>query len=358
MARRRSVPGLRVGVVVSTAVLSACLVTIAASAAAARGQRSSSATARCKPDPAAAIAALPSGGVFVGSGCYLTSGIVVSKPVTIVGGTYDDPVAQRPRRGGVSPIIRVKDTSDVTIEDVALVGANVARGYHAPLVAAAGLDILSSSHVTIRHVSTTDTFGDGMTLFSEFGADSQPVSDLLVDGLVVKGAGRQGVTVGYVQHSLLDHVVVESAADTGLDFESDLAGVGSGNVVIANSLDVKGVHMIEALQGPITFVNFYAQQHITLANAAAQSRQQVTFLGGAFIMQRNTSTGVNRGGITVSGPGRLTIDHMRITRQAGSDRPSGPSISLTSGGHLTLIGSPLPRPIGRPDSSSVLTVEP
>ncbi len=44
--------------------------------------------AGCQPDPAPAIAALPPGGEFVGTGCYLTSGILITKPVTIDGGVY------------------------------------------------------------------------------------------------------------------------------------------------------------------------------------------------------------------------------------------------------------------------------
>ena len=81
-------------------------------------------------DPAAAIEALPVGGVFHGSGCYITGGIVITKPVTIDGGTYNDPVDTYTGRGSVLPIIRVKDTSYVTIENVVLNGANTVGGFH------------------------------------------------------------------------------------------------------------------------------------------------------------------------------------------------------------------------------------
>ena len=159
----------------------------------------SSQGAGCKADPAAAIAALPPGGVFNGSGCYVTDGILVTKPVTINGGTYDDPVNENTGRSTVLPIIRVKDTSDVIIENVGLNGANLDGGFHRGLVGQAGLDILSSSHVIIANVSTNNTFGDGMTLFANFGRDSAPVTDLFVNGLTVTKAGRQGITMGYVK---------------------------------------------------------------------------------------------------------------------------------------------------------------
>ncbi len=48
---------------------------------------------RCKANPAARIAALPAGATFTGTGCYKTTGIRITKPITIDGGTYNDPVA-------------------------------------------------------------------------------------------------------------------------------------------------------------------------------------------------------------------------------------------------------------------------
>jgi len=130
--------------------------------------------------------------VFHGSGCYDTSGIDITRPVTIDGGTYYDGTSSRPPDGPVLPIIRIKDTTDVTIENVALQGANTDGGFHRHLVGAAGLDILSSSHVTITHVATIDTFGDGMTVFANFPTSKLPTTDLLVDGLDITQAGPRG----------------------------------------------------------------------------------------------------------------------------------------------------------------------
>ena len=45
----------------------------------------------CAPSPQAAIADLPAGGTFVGSGCYsVPNGLHLTKPVTIDGGSYVD----------------------------------------------------------------------------------------------------------------------------------------------------------------------------------------------------------------------------------------------------------------------------
>ena len=312
---------------------------------------------KCKSDPAAAIEALPSGGVFHGSGCYVTSGILIAKPVTIDGGTYNDPVDIKTGPRSVFPIIRVKNTTDVTIENVVLNGANDAGGYHRTLVGGAGLDILSSSHVNILNVATNNTFGDGMTLFSQFGVDKAPVTDLYVNGLTVTHAGRQGITMGYVEDSTLDNVNVDSAGEAGWDFESDLQGIGSGNVIINNAHDETGIHIIEALQGPITFNDCQCERHVHLLDDAAASGQLVTFNGGSYELDRDTDTGCNVAGIVVAGHGRMEFNHVNITRMPGEWAPKGPAISVTGGGHLTLIDSPLPAPVGGHDATSAVTTE-
>jgi hypothetical protein len=310
----------------------------------------------CQPDPAPAIEALPVGGVFHGSGCYTTAGIVITKPVTIDGGTYNDPVDTYTGRGSVLPIIRVKDTSYVTIENVVLNGANTVGGFHRGLVGQAGLDILASSYVNILNVATNNTFGDGMTLFANFSIDHQPVSNLFVNGLTVTNAGRQGITVGYAKNSTLNNVNVVSTADTGWDFESDLNGVGSANVTINNAQDQKGIHIVEALQGPITFNNCQCERHVHMKHDAATSGQLVSFNGGSLELNRNTATGDNVAGIVIDGPGRIAFNGVKITRMPGSDAPKGPAISVTNGGNLTLVGSPLPAPTGGHDRKSTVTI--
>ena len=310
----------------------------------------------CQPDPAAAIEALPSGGVFHGSGCYVTTGIKITKPVTIDGGTYNDPVHTN-TGSGVMPIIRVKNTTDVTIENVVLNGTNELGGYHRTMVGEAGLDILSSSFVKILNVATNDTFGDGMTLFSQFGVDKAPVTDLYVNGLTVTRAGRQGITMGYVEDSTLDNVSVSFTGEAGWDFESDLPNIGSGNVTINNAHDQVGIHIIEALQGPITFNNCQCQSHVHMLDDAAASGQLVTFNGGSYELDRDTDSGCNVAGIRIAGPGRMEFNHVNITRKPGEWAPQGPSISVTDGGHLTLVDSPLPAPAGGHDAESRVKVE-
>ncbi|MHB1517984.1 MAG: hypothetical protein ACYCVN_01865 [Acidimicrobiales bacterium] len=309
----------------------------------------------CKPDPAPAIASLPPGGVFHGSGCYLTSGILITRPVTIDGGVFIDPVAARKSGVPVMPIIRIKDASDVTVENVVLEGPNTAGTFHRHLVGQAGLDVLSSSHVVIRNVAINDTYGDGMTVSANFPKDDAPTSDLLVNGLTVTHAGREGMTIADAVHSTFDSVHVRSAAEDGWDFESDLNGVGSGFITVNHPETTKGIRLIEALHGPIKFNGCQCDRHVTVMGEAALSGAAVTFNGGSVFLP-NTDHGMPPAGITVRGPGSLTFSHVAIGRLPAFRAPSGPAWSVTAGGHLTLNDSPVIGPLGNHDGKSTVTI--
>ncbi len=290
----------------------------------------------------------------MGSGCYDTSGILITKPVVIDGGVYHDHVASNSGDRTVHPIFRVRDTEDVTIENVALEGANTEGGFHSQLVGQAGFDILSSDNVSILNVSVKNTFGDGLTVFANFGKDNEPTSGLRVDGLTITNAGRQAITMGYAVDSILNRVTVNSASGDGWDFESDLPGIGSGNIIVSNSRSTKGVRLIEALHGPVTFENCRCQRHVTLMAEAAASGQAVTFNGGSVKLPNGTHG--DEGGITVKGPGRLFFNGVRLGRLPGSARPTGPAWSVTDGGYLALHRSPVTPPLGTSDHSSTVVM--
>jgi hypothetical protein len=312
--------------------------------------------AACHGDPSAAIAALPVGGVFHGSGCYtVPDGILVTKPVTIDGGTYRDPSTTVPADGtAVQPIVRIKDTADVVLEDATLIGSNVG-GYHAAMVGEAGIDILSSDHVTITGVTVENTFGDGLTVFANFPRDKDPTTNLAVDGLTVVNAGREGITVADLSHGTLTDVDVVSSDFNSWDFESDLPGVGSGYVTVNHAQTVTGIRLIEALQGPITFNDCQCQRHVSVLFDAAASGQPVTFNGGIVLLP-NSDSGPNPAGITVGGPGQLTFNDVDLGQLPAARPPTGEAWAVTGGGHLTLHHSPVAVPRGYHDASSTVTI--
>ena len=91
----------------------------------------------------ARLDALPSGAVFTApvGACYqVDKGLVITHPLTMIGGTFkDESLATTPRKGGqFDPIIRILDTSDVTLSDMTIEGTNTSGAYRPLLVTEAG----------------------------------------------------------------------------------------------------------------------------------------------------------------------------------------------------------------------------
>ncbi len=288
--------------------------------------------------------------MFNGTGCYDTSGIVITEPVTINGGTYNDPATIG--MNDVKPIIRIKDTTDVSVENVVLNGLNTKGGYHPDLVGEEGINVLSSTNVSLSNVRTNNTFGDG--LIFGFQPRHAPSADILVSGYTVTKAGRQGITLAYVTGAVFNAVDIVSTADTGWDFESDGHGIGSGNITV-NGASGRGVHMIEALSGPVTYNDSAISGDIAVVSEAATSGQPVTFNGGS-ILQHNRFSGIPPAGIWVKGPGNLIFVGVTIGRMPHTWRSTGPAWCVIDGGHLLLLKSPALDPQGTHDAKSTVTI--
>ncbi len=303
--------------------------------------------------------------MFNGSGCYRTEGIVITKPVTINGGTYDnhanadskDPANDEWAKGSVRPFFLIMRTSNVTISNVVLNGLNADGGYHGlPWVNEEGVKILSSAYVTLNNVTTNNTYGDGLMLGFEPG--HPPTSNLTVNGYTINKAGRQGVTLAYATQSTLNDVSINSAADAAWDFESDLTGIGAGNITINRPGGRKGgVLMQGTLAGPITFNDSAFTGDIQLVRAAAQSGQPVTFNRGTVVM-RNRFTGTPPAGIWVSGPGRLTFNGVQFPRRSAFGPPISGAWAAINGAQLTFNHSMVVAPLGVNDATSKVTINP
>lgn len=305
----------------------------------------------CKPDPAAAIAALPPGGVFHGTGCYVTHGIRITRAdITIDGGRYVNPATKHGARHdglGLKPLIQIANTRDTKVENVALVGGDANGSYtNRFYVGEAGVDIRSSADVSLLNITTMDTYGDGLTL--GFEPHRPPSTDVMVNGYTINNAGRQGVTMAYATDSRLTGVTVNSAAFEGMDFESDITGAGCGDIVVN---DFRGganndIRLVESLSGPIIFNNANFAGHVSVINDAAASRQPVLFQNGTILLTRSDS-GTPPAGIWVDGPGDLIFTNVTLGREPGSRPPTGPAWVVTGGGHLTLIKCHVTRPSGK-----------
>jgi hypothetical protein len=170
-----------------------------------------SVTANCSVDVSKPLRkwlkSLPAGTTVVApaNACYLVNeGIRLSDPkdLTIYGATFMDKTAapgpRRLKKG--APVFTVIKGSGVTLEAMHIVGANPG-GYHPALAFAGGIELEGTAGATIRGVTISNTFGDGITLAPlrggsdhNSGAIVAPASTVVIRDVTVKDVGRQGIT--------------------------------------------------------------------------------------------------------------------------------------------------------------------
>lgn len=261
----------------------------------------------------------------------------------------DDPMVTPPTTGyGPQPIVKVYDTSNVTLQNDLLTGRGDG-GYHADLVGSEGIKILSSSGCKVRDVKVQRTWGDGLYVGANQPKDRNPVSGLEVENLRVWSTGRMGVTMAECVDSVFTNVSVIGSANNSWDFESDLSGVGCGNIRVNIGFCANGVRMIQHLTGPITFQNYIVHRHITLSNQAALSGQPVLFQKCILFLPRSQP------GITIDGPGHMRFEDCLIYRLPGVVAP-GPAWQVTNGGVLEFVRGEIRPPMGTQDATSTVTI--
>ena len=317
----------------------------------------------CSTDVSAALDAyldaLPDGAVFTSppSACYLVNeGVKITHPLGIVGGRFQDdsntvaaPVPGKPAPS-LHPVILIKQASDVTIEGVDLVGANDKGGYHAALVGQTGIDVRSSSNVTIADVTTLDTYGDGLTLSNAAGAGKD--DDITVDGLTITRAGRQGITPDFVSGATFSHVDIVSEADSAWDFESDLPQMGTGNITITDSTWNGRINVIEPLTGPLAFDHDSSSGSFFLDDS--KEPQLVTVTDSTMLLPAN-DFGDPTAGIVEHG-GTLTFSHDVLGREYSKKAPTGPAWYVNNYGHLTFAHTSVTAPLGSSSGGAVVTI--
>jgi hypothetical protein len=311
----------------------------------------------CSVDVSAALTArldaLPSGAVFTApaGACYqVDEGLEITHPLTLNGGTFEDDSSLT--TVGLShfrPIIEIDDTSQVTIKHVSLEGGNLNGRYHPDLVNEAGIKVVSSSNVTLDDVTVANTFGDGLELVADLGHDIYtPDTDLTVNGYTTTNAGRQGITLAEVRYAVLTNINIVHPDFDGFDFESDIQGLGAGNVAISDCTYDHGINIVEPLKGPLSVTDCSG----TLAAYLMTSGQTITFSGGSL----ECAVVAPIACIHEFG-GTVILSHMAITRDPHRawEVPTTPAWHVVHGGHLELIGTTVVGPTGSADSGSKVT---
>ncbi len=264
-------------------------------------------TANCSVDVSKPLRkwlkSLPAGTTVVApaSACYLVNeGIRLSDPkdLTIYGATFvDKTAAPGPRRlSKGAPVFTVIGGSGVTLEAMHIVGAN-AGGYHPALAFAGGIELEGTAGATIRGVTISNTFGDGITLAPlrggsdhNSGAIVAPASAVVIRDVTVKEVGRQGITFSSITGAQLSDVVVDNQALATFDFEADQGNEGAEDVTIDGC---------EASGGGPFFANGGSGDgthtgHITVEHCTMDTPEG----GEAIIVQRIRHDRVKRGPIT------------------------------------------------------------
>lgn len=203
----------------------------------------------CSKDVSSALkswfASLPPGRtVLVRSGaCYLVDeGIKLRYPkgLTIYGGTFrNDSTIQNPKAAPAGhPVFTVLGGSRVAFEAMRITGANPG-GYHPALAFASGIELEGTAQATIRGVTITRTFGDGITLLPlRGGTDHQsgtiiaPSSAITIRDVTIEDPGRQGVTFDSVSGAEVTDTIVKSPGFDTFDFEADQRNEGASDVTI------------------------------------------------------------------------------------------------------------------------------
>jgi hypothetical protein len=251
--------------------------------------------------------------------CYLVNeGTLIPAAGLIVnGGEFRDDSDTGP----LAPIIRVNETDDIMLENLTLVGGHTSSSLDSSLVGEAGIEVRSSTGVTIDNVAATNTYGDGLDTFS--------------------------------------NITLTHSATDGIDFESDLSGVGSGDVTFNTvTLDDK-LNMVEALTGPVAFNNMtFDGATRSLINATIG--QPITFYQTSFLCERNSPVSCltfNAGG---SGGGPVYVQNSSLQYIAGKQPVQELAYAATGGvsvqfTNCQLIG--VPTPAGTVDSESTVTFD-
>jgi hypothetical protein len=149
--------------------------------------------------------------------------------------------------------VRVLGSSNITITDLKVVGANPLAGakdriYHAEFGGQHGFDIDSSRHVSLLRVSATDTYGDFVYIG---GRDGFPQSDdVIVRDSFFARSGRQGITLTSANAVAVTGTTITEPKRSMFDFEPGRdAGNSLTNVLISGNTLSKGPLLFVAAEG-------------------------------------------------------------------------------------------------------------
>jgi len=215
---------------------------------------------------------LPSGStVDLMGACYqVDHGITLRfmQGLTIENGTFQDLNATPEVNKGHGtprgqPVFDVLGGSGVSFENLIFIGVNPG-GYHPRLAFQAAIELDGTIGASMSGLTISKTFGDGINLEPlrggfdhKSGQIINPAENISITNVVIRGAGRQGITLASVNGVTISNVTMTNIADDAFDFEADQNNEGAKNVVIngCSFSQLFNISMQGAQTGPIMVEN-------------------------------------------------------------------------------------------------------
>lgn len=152
------------------------------------------------------------------SGVTLRNGEIWTDDPTGDGSTLEDPSSAARTRSH----IRVSGCTDVTIENIDVIGANALGGvgddaYVADLEAQHAVDVLASTGTTIRGGDFGYVYGDLIYLGGTSGTG--PCVNTHIDGVTAHHSGRQGIGIGNATTTLIENCNIGEIRRSLVDLE-------------------------------------------------------------------------------------------------------------------------------------------
>jgi hypothetical protein len=181
--------------------------------------------------------------------------------------------------------------SGVTFEAMHIEGSNPG-GYHPKLAFAGGIEFEGTSNPTVRGITISHTFGDGITLgplrggaHSDSGQILAPTSSITIRDVTLAGVGRQGVALVSVSGATMEDLVVTDPAINTFDVEADQSNEGAKDVTIDGCLASGGVGF---------FANGGAGNAVGTGNFTVEHCTMDTVEGGSAILVVRSGHGAHQ----------------------------------------------------------------
>jgi len=242
--------------------------------------------------------------------CYLVNEGLRFKDdqgLTVYGGSYRSTLvpAEQTTSSKGQAVITLLGGSGVTLEEMQISGANPG-GYHPRLAFGAGIDVEGTSNATIRSVTISNTFGDGITLSPLRGGENHnngtivaPATAVTIRDVTIDGVGRQGLTFASVAGAQVSDVILKDPGLNTFDVEADQWNEGTTNVTIDGCLASGGV---------LFFANGGAGDAAGTHDITVENCSMAVPEGGSAILVKRPGSGVTKGHHQVRGPMTFVTD--------------------------------------------------